>query len=174
MLVSLIFLRTIVYTLPRKYHYSQTRSIFDFLLLGITLRSICSGKVRVISDYIPICLDIVPLEWGLFPFKFYKFWILFDGFDSLVKNCVSSFSSYAGPIDRLSHKLKVNKLAIKGWIPSRRANRNTRLIEIESLIQDMDIQAESLSIPIDVWHRKQELRKEHYKILLEQEIYWKQ
>ena len=47
-------------------------------------------------------------------------------------------------------------------------------MEIESLIQDMDIQVESLPIPTDVWHRKQELRKEHYKILLEQKIYWKQ
>ena len=47
-------------------------------------------------------------------------------------------------------------------------------MEIESLIQDIDIQVESLPTSTKVWHRKQELRNEHYKILLEQEIYWKQ
>ena len=47
-------------------------------------------------------------------------------------------------------------------------------MEIESLIQDIDIQAESLPTSIEIWHRKQELRKEYYKILLEQETYWKQ
>ena len=35
-------------------------------------RSICCGKVRIISDHILICLDTQPPGWGPLPFKFYK------------------------------------------------------------------------------------------------------
>ena len=137
-------------------------------------RSICSGKFRVISDHIPICLDTVPLGWGPFPFKFYRSWFLLDGFDILIKNCISSFASSANPIDRLSYKLKEIKKSIKAWIPERTRNWSSRLQEIETSILGIDIQAETSPIPLELWHRKQELRRHYHNILLEQELYWKQ
>ena len=123
-------------------------------------RSICLGKYRVILDHIPVCLDIVPPWWGPFPLKFYKSWLFLKGFDVLVRNCILTFSSAACPIDRLSYKPKVVKKAIKDWLPARNINWNSRLLAIESLIQDIDIQAESHPISTKIWHRKQELRKE--------------
>ena len=92
----------------------------------------------------------------------------------MVKNCISAFSSTANPIDSLSHMLKKVKKTINAWIPDRTRNWSYRLQAIESSLQDIDIQAESHPISIELWHKKQELRKEHHKILLEQEVYWKQ
>ena len=43
-------------------------------------RSNCTGKARLISDHVPICLDTKPLRWGSFSFKFYRSWLLSDGF----------------------------------------------------------------------------------------------
>ena len=59
-------------------------------------------------------------------------------------------------------------------VPERSKNWSSRLQEIEDSIQDIDIQAESNSISPEMWDRKQELRRQHYTILLEQELYWKQ
>ena len=97
-------------------------------------RAICLGKYRATSDHIPICLDTVPLGWGPFPFKFYKSWLFLESFDVLVRNCISTFSSIACPIARLSFKLKAVKKAIKDWLPMRNTNWSSRLLAIESLI----------------------------------------
>ena len=137
-------------------------------------RSIYLGKFKAILDHIPICLDIIPPGWGPFPFKFYKSWFLLNGFDNLVKNCISAFVSSANPIDRLSYKLKEVKKTINAWIPNRTRNWSYRLQAIESSLQGNDIQAKSHPISTEVWHRKQELRRERHKVLLEQEVYWKQ
>ena len=53
-------------------------------------------------------------------------------------------------------------------------DHNARLLEIEHLVQNMDIEAETCPLSQDEWNRKQALRTEHYNILLELEVYWKQ
>ena len=97
-----------------------------------------------------------------------------DGFDILIKNYISPFASSANPIERLSYKLKEIKKSIKACIPERTRNWSSRLQEIEASILGIDIQAETCPIPLDLWHRKQVLRRHHHNILLEQELYWKQ
>ena len=135
---------------------------------------ICSGKYRVTSNHIPIYLDTIPPWWGPFPFKFYKSWHLLEGFDDLMRNSMMAFSSSTCPIDRISYKLKAIKKVIKDWIAQRGSNWSSRLQSIETLIQEIDIHVEFHPISSEVWQRKQEFRKEHFHILLEQETYWKQ
>ena len=99
---------------------------------------------------------------------------MLDGFDNFVKQCISSFASTTNPIDCLSYKLKEIKKSIKLWVPERSRNWKSRLQVLEDSIQDIDLLAESSPISPEIWDRKQELRRKHHSILLEQEIYWKQ
>ena len=50
--------------------------------------------------------------------------------------------------------LKKVKLAIKDWLPSRRIDHKARLLEIENLVQDLDIQAETSPLSQEEWSRK--------------------
>ena len=134
-------------------------------------RSICSGKARVISDHIPICLDTQPPVWGPFPFKFYKSWLCKDGFGDFVGNLLPSFATGFEAIPTLAAKLKMSKLAIKEWLSSRRFDHQARLIEIEHLIQELDLLGESSPLTQANLNRKRQLRSEHFNILHELEIY---
>ena len=51
---------------------------------------------------------------------------------------------------------------------------SVKLKEIEDTNLSLDIQAESYPHSIGEWTQKQALRKEHFNILLGQEIYWEQ
>ena len=65
-----------------------------------------------------------------------------------------AFSSSACPIDRISYKLKAIKKVIKDWITLRGSNRSSRLQNIETLIQEIDIHVESHPISFEVGQRK--------------------
>ena len=78
------------------------------------------GKARLIFDHILICLDIKPPGWGPFPFRFYRSWLLSDGFENLIHITWRDFLSSADPIKKVSYKLKVVKDAIKNWLLSHR------------------------------------------------------
>ena len=75
----------------------------------------------------------MPLGWGPFPFKFYRSWLFYEGFDSLIKNYLCNFSSNASSIAIFSRKLKAVKLAVKTWLPTR-SDHHARLLEIETTI----------------------------------------
>ena len=137
-------------------------------------KSICNGKARIISDHILICLDTLPPSWGPFPFKFYKSWLFKEVFEAFINNTIVSISRESNAISSFAAKLKKIKMAIKGWLPFRRIDHQARLTEIENLVQGFDIMAESGTLSQDDLARKHSLRVEHFNILRELEVYWKQ
>ena len=137
-------------------------------------RSVCNGKARIISDHIPICLDTQPPGWGPFPFKFYKSWMCKEGFEDFVNNILASFSQGTDAIPSLVAKLKMTKLAIKEWLPTRRVDHHARLVEIENLVQGIDLLVEVGALSQVDLDRKHQLKNEHFNILRELKIYWKQ
>ena len=137
-------------------------------------RSVCNGKARIILDHIPICLDTLPPGWSPFPFKFYKSWLCKEGFEDFVNNLLPSFAGGADAIPTLASKLKMSELAIKEWLSSRRFDHQARLIEIEDLIQGLDLPAEAGPLSQADLNRKYQLRSEHFNILRELELYWRQ
>ena len=58
-------------------------------------RAICIGKYQVTSDHILICIDTISPGWGPFLLKFYKSWLFLEGFDDLIQNSISTFSTSA-------------------------------------------------------------------------------
>ena len=77
-----------------------------------------------------------------------------EGFEGFIKDTLASFFSDANAITRLCLMLKNVKLAIKDWLPSRRIDHKARLLEIENLVQDLDIQAETSPLSQEEWSRK--------------------
>ena len=69
---------------------------------------------------------------------------------------------------------KSQKNAIKSWLLTHRDIHQSRLLEIESLLQSLDVQAESCLLTPTQWQQKQDLRFKHLLILKGQEIYWLQ
>ena len=107
-------------------------------------------------------------------FRFYRTGLLFDGFESLVQQSWVDFLFNADPIRKFSYKLKAVKEVIKNWLLIHRNDHNTRLEEIEVDIHRLDVLAESSPLSVEDWQHKQSLRREHFNILLGQELYWKQ
>ena len=113
--------------------------------------SMCIGKSRIVSDHILIYLNTKPPGWGPFPFRFYKSWLLHQGFDAVVRDSWNSFYSNADPIKKFSYKLKATKSANKSWLSTNRDNHQFRLMEIENQILALDIRAETTSLSPLEW-----------------------
>ena len=111
---------------------------------------------------------------GPFPFKFYKSWLFKEGFEDFIKITLDIVSREANAIPYFSVKLKKIKLAIKEWLPPRRIDYQTRLLEIKNLVQGIDLLAEFGALSHDDLTRKHNLRAEYLNILRKLEVYSKQ
>ena len=97
-----------------------------------------------------------------------------EGFEEFICITLDNITLGENAIPLFSAKLKKLKLAIKEWLSPRRIDHQARLLEIENLVQRFDLLAETGALSQDNLIRKHTLRAEHFNILQELEVYWKQ
>ncbi|GJX44795.1 RNA-directed DNA polymerase, eukaryota, reverse transcriptase zinc-binding domain protein [Tanacetum coccineum] len=98
-----------------------------------------------ISDHMPILLNKSVEDFGPIPFKMYNSWFLHHEFDPLVRNTWEQAQTITGtnPFITFKEKMKFLKRAIKQWAHQYFNNRNSRKVELERDLQDIDMKLES-------------------------------
>ena len=88
----------------------------------------------------------------------------------LIPHSWNNANPSGSPISIIAQKLKPTKMAIKEWLDTHRDDNNGRLRSIENSIRQLDVHAESTPLSSQEIERKNNLRQEHYNILLYHEI----
>ncbi|GJU09544.1 RNA-directed DNA polymerase, eukaryota [Tanacetum coccineum] len=119
-------------------------SKLDRFFVSENLLSMCPNITaitleRFISDHRPILLREVRYDYGLIPFRFYRYWLEFHGFDKMVRD-----SWNVAPVNKKNAirnfmgKLKFLKDRIRSWLSIHRSNSRGEIYFLKEELRSCD------------------------------------
>uniref|UniRef100_A0A2N9IB59 Uncharacterized protein n=1 Tax=Fagus sylvatica TaxID=28930 RepID=A0A2N9IB59_FAGSY len=129
---------------------------------------------RLLSDHFPILLSCGFMQKRQSPFRFENMWLKSEGFHNRVHQWWNSYLYNGSPSYVLIQKLKSLKMDLRRWNKEIFGDVNLRKNDLQIQIQDLDLVEETRPLSVEEGVTKENLKAEFEKLLLLEEIKWRQ
>jgi hypothetical protein len=129
---------------------------------------------RFLSDHFPILLSCGFMQKRQSPFRFQNMWLKSEGFHNRVQQWWNSYLYNGSPSYILNQKLKSLKVDLRRWNKEIFGDVNLRKNDLQAQIQDLDLVEETRPLSAEEGVTKENLKAEFEKLLLLEEIQWRQ
>jgi hypothetical protein len=158
---------------------ARSRSRLDRFLCSSSLIDHFSNIVqrrlpRLLSDHFPILLNCGFMQKRKSPFRFENMWLKSVGFHAMVKQWWDSYLYSGSPSYVLVQKLKSLKIDLRRWNKDVFGDVNSRKNDLQVQIQDFDLLEETRPLSVEEGVMKDHLKADLEKVLLLEEIKWRQ
>uniref|UniRef100_A0A2N9EUU7 Reverse transcriptase domain-containing protein n=1 Tax=Fagus sylvatica TaxID=28930 RepID=A0A2N9EUU7_FAGSY len=129
---------------------------------------------RLLSDHFPILLSCGFMQKRRSPFRFENMWLRSEGFHNRVQQWWNSYLYNGSPSYILIQKLKSLKVDLRRWNKEIFGDVNLRKNDLQAQIQDLDLVEETRTLSVEEGVIKENLKADFEKLLLLEEIKWRQ
>ena len=136
---------------------------------------ICQKRlIRVNSDHFPVLLECGVIRRGRRPFRFENMWLKAEGFGDRVKSWWESYSVTGTPSYVLASKLKALKADLKRWNDTEFGHISVQKQQLMTAIREIDAVTDTRPLDVEEKGRRELTAIELDKVLLMEEISWRQ
>jgi exonuclease III len=137
--------------------------------------NICQKRlIRLNSDHFPVLLECGVIRRERRPFRFENMWLRAEGFGDQVKSWWDSYSVTSTPSYVFAYKLKALKADLKIWNATEFGHISMQKQQLMAALREIDAMTDTRPLDVEEQGRREQTAIELDKVLLMEEISWRQ